>query len=147
MQMQATERKAFGSDRLVNELLGSVAAEANLLHQPAAHGPVQQGCPLSMQRPGEMARPIQAMHGKVVELAAAEPLEDGLQLSLPIVQGQSRQQLAGDHPAVLRLPAFTLEAVQGMTQKSLRRPIGRCRLEMVDAGLDGSPQHGDHLVL
>ena len=142
MQMQAAKLKSPTADGRGNQCLAAMAAESHLSGMALPLGPVQQVLAIPMQGPVEVFRAVDAMDGQIVEVVAAKTLQDLQQLMLPLTQGQSRQQFAGDDPAPLGL--FCL--LQCMPQKIFCRAVGGCCLEMVDAGEDRCLHHLLHLL-
>ena len=121
-----------------------MAAEAHLANPAAAQGPVQKLGTLTLQGPVQMMGPIDAVHCQVVNLAAAQTVEDAVELSLSVLEGQPRQDLAGDHPAVFR--RSDLFVAQSLTQKLLGWSVGRSRLQMIDPCHCSGIEHLSHLL-
>ena len=100
MQMQTAETEALAFNRLMDQGIGAVAAEPHLAHGSAVQGPIDQPSALAMQSPVEMAVQIQAVDRQVVESMDPKTLKAGLQSGATFVEGETGQQLAGDHPAM-----------------------------------------------
>ena len=140
--MQAAEAETAGFEGGLNQRRVAVAAEADLACKASAQGPVEQGVAISSQGPVEMLRTVDSMHREVVEMGTVEAPEHRLQLALPLLEAQTRQKFAGDHPVAFRHGSAPLH---GLSQEAFSRSISRSGLQVIDSGADRCFQHGLHL--
>ena len=90
-----------------------------------------------------MLRPVEAMNGKIVQPLTLQPLQNSPELTLSLCQGNTRQELAGDHPIPFRPMSGALKSP---AQKILRRSVCRCCLQMIDPCLNSGFEDLGHLI-
>ena len=128
MQMQTAETEPLTLDRLMDQGIRAMAAEPHLAHCSAVQGPIDQPGALAMEGPVEMAVQIQPVNRQVVESLNSETLKASPQSGSTLVKAETRQQLAGDDPAMAgRLDPFAVQLRLGLTQKGFGGSIGRGR--------------------
>ena len=123
-----------------------MAAESDLGHQPLFQCPVEQRRAIALHGPAQMLLPVDAMDGQVVELGYPQPFQSSLELPLSFRKGAPRNDLAGDDPATLRFDSVLMGVSQGRPKERFGRAIGRCCLNVIDAGGHGRLQHRRHLL-
>ena len=100
MQVQAAEGESLATQRPIDQRIAAMAAEAHLGDAAAVESPVEKFGTIPHQSPVKVFLTVDAMDGKVVEVLAAQALQDLVKATLPLLEAQPRQQFAGDHPVV-----------------------------------------------
>lgn len=90
-----------------------------------------------------MLRPVEAMNGQIIQPLTLQPLQNSLELTLSLCQGNTRQELAGDHPIPFR---SMFGALESSAQKIFCRSVCRCCLQMIDPCLNSCFEDLGHLI-
>ena len=122
MKVETAKVEPLALECLFDQCTRAVAAEAELRHAAAGHGPLQELGTVPAQGPIQMVLSVDAMDREVVEGVEAQPLKDAVELVLAFGKAQTWQEFAGCHPSTFGNGGTVVES---FSEKPLCWSIGR----------------------
>ena len=143
--MQAAEAESTTGQGCFDQVVAAMAGEAHLAHQTFGHGGFEQLGTGPPQGPGQVGLGVEAVDRQVVEPRQAKASQAGPQLLQSLGQPHpfagTWQQLASEHQLGATDRIALRQASENFAEEGFCRAVGRSRLEVVDAGLQGRIHH------